>query len=252
MATLGTNIINPSLRIAGITTLPGTLPSTDQSTELITAVNRLLGSWNAEGTKIFSQLIQTFSLTAGQKIYTIGPGAQLDTTPSMSPIFLTAADFIFPGTPQVRREITIMRTVQEWESIGVQDIAGAPCWFLYFDNGYDSNGYGKVYIAPQPPTGYTLELAYGNQLRTTFSATTDAFIMPPGYERALVYNLAVDAATLYPEFANIRPEAIEIAKKLAREITSMNLRSPALMNDASGLGGYGWDLPGFGWWLSGI
>lgn len=234
-ATLGANIINPALRIAGITTLPGTTPSVDQTGELIPAVNRLLGSWNVDGAKIFNTLIQQFALIGGKKQYTIGPGGELDTRPGNRPVWIEGADFVLPGTPAVRIPMRILRTAKEWESIWVQDITASPAWALYYDSGYDSAGLGLVHIIGQPPPGYFVELYMWNRLSSNFLTTGDAFILPDGYEEALVYNLAVRAATLYPGVSKIAPDSVALAAKLARGISVMNQKSPLLTNDAAAL-----------------
>ena len=61
MSSVLLDIIKPALRRAGITQLPGIIPSTDQSSELIPEVNRLLSSASLDGHKIFTTADRMFS-----------------------------------------------------------------------------------------------------------------------------------------------------------------------------------------------
>ncbi len=232
------DILTPSLRMAGITKRPGITPSGDQFGELIPAANRLLASWNCNGHVAFTTAIDQYPLNAGQKIFSIGPGGDFN---SARPIYVREANFLFPTNPTLRIPITIYDDDQ-WSKVAVQDITGAPTWILYYDGSYDANGRGKIYIVGQPPTGYQLELFTWQALKTDFTATTDAFIFPPGYEEALVTNLAIKAAQLYPLESVIarNPEAMSElrieAQKALRALVVLNSSSPALRSEIAWIG----------------
>ncbi len=131
----------------------------------------------------------------------------------------------------------------EWSHVVVQDIAGAPPWYLYFDGSFDSFGRGKIYIVGQPPAGYKLELYSWQALKSDFTATTDAVIFPPGYEKALVSNLAIEACTLYPLESIIAtvPLALGLLEKQASKdlnaLITLNSESPVLRSEAADIGG---------------
>lgn len=238
MPTTLADLLKPALRIAGITVLPGTTPSTDQYTELIPAMNRMLSSWNLDGYKIFSLTITEFTLTANQKIYTIGTGGELNIA---RPLAIRVATMIYPGTPSVRQEVEILEDVKDWMTISVQDITGAPAWYLYYDHGNDANSRGKLYLHPQPPSGYKLELSTWTRIASAFAATTDAVTVPDGYEQAIVDNFALIVGGLYPKQSDLmsNPVALAEARDRARRslgvIKSLNIRVPALQSEfASG------------------
>ncbi len=130
------DILKPALRRAGITKRPGTTPAPDQTDELIATANRLLESWSCTSHVVFTTAIDEFALNAGQKIYSYGPGGDLN---AARPICITEANFLFPTTPVLRRPIAILDDDQ-WSKIAVQDIAGAPAWALYYDGSFDANG----------------------------------------------------------------------------------------------------------------
>lgn len=238
MATTLLDLLKPALRRAGITKRPGVGPGDDQLNELIPATNRLLASWNVDGHKVFTTAIDEYDLNASQKIFSIGPGGDFN---NARPIYVSEANFLFPTSPVVRRPIQILDDAQ-WSKIAVQDIAGAPPWFLYYDGSFDANGRGKIYIVGQPPAGYKLELYTWQALKSDFTSGSDAVLWPPGYEFALELNLAIQAAQLYPlesvlatvprALAELRVEA----QKALRALIVLNSSSPVLYSEAAWLG----------------
>ncbi len=244
MSTTLLDIIKPALRMAGISKRPGIGPGIDQTDELIPAANRMLASWSADGAKIFTTAIDQYDLNPGQKIFSIGPGGDFN---AARPNSIREANFLFPTGPVVRRPIQILDDDQ-WSKIAVQDIAGAPPWFLYFDGGFDANGRGKIYIVGQPPAGYKLELYTWQALKSDFTATTDAVIFPDGYAEALTTNLALKAALLYPlesVIARVPRAMSELrieAQKALRALIILNSSAPVLRSEIATLGrvGDGW------------
>jgi hypothetical protein len=218
------SLVMPALRIAGITKRPGITPNIDQMNEAIPALNRMLGSWNCDGHKIYTASIDAYPLTNGQKIYTIGLGGDFD---NPRPLYIKDANILFPTSPVVRQPVDILDD-DEWASIEIQDIPGAPPLALYYDGGLDSSGLGKIYVYFQPPDGYSLELYTWTALKTDFSAPTDVALFPPGYEHALVLNLAVHLASMYPEDSRMLPTVPGQAALAMQQVMTLNTNSPKI------------------------
>lgn len=247
-------LLDAALRIAGLLHRPGWTHSDDQYNELIPATNRMLSSWNCDGHKVYDTSIDEYALTEDQKSYTIGPGGELDngSAKGARPLFVAGANLIFPTDPQVRRRVGIL-TDAEWRSISIQDIPGAPPYQLYFDGSMDSNGLGRIYLRFQPPAGYILELYTWQRLAAAFVNKTDVAVFPDGYEEAIVYNLAVRAASLNPNESNLAPDARDLAARALNTLKAFNAKSPrigcdpAFNSDLDEGGGYGW-LDAGGWY----
>ncbi len=222
---------------------PNWTPSVDQYAELIPALNRMLGSWNIDGAKIYTQKIETFALTSGVKTYTIGPGGAFNT---VRPNYYKFANILYPTAPIVRQPMMILYNAEQWASIRVEDIPGAPAWFLYPDM---ANPLTTLYLYPQPPANYQLEL-YTWQALSKYTAVSDTVIVPDGYEEAIVWNLGVKAAAMYPHQAKLSPDAKEEARKSLRALKILNARTPPLRTEpalagwSGGSGGRG----GTGMW----
>lgn len=229
--TLG-SLLSPMLRIAGITKRPGITPSSDQFAELIPMVNRMLASWNCDGHRIFETSIDSYDIGDGSKIYKIGPGATFD---NPRPLHISLANVIFPTSPAVRRPIRILDKSQ-WSSITVQDVAGAPPTYLYYDYGFDENGWAQIYIRPQAPTGYSLELYTWLAIKASFTAVDDAVTLPPGYEEAIVWNGAIKAAGMYPLESHLDPTAGVQADRSLQTLVTYNSKCPPQPNESGYLG----------------
>ncbi len=236
------SLIMPAYRIAGITQRAMIGPSPDMYAEAIPELNRLLGSWNCDGHKIYSTAISApFLLTAGVKTYTIGLTGAIA---QARPVFIKGADLLYPTSPIVRQAIYVTMDSAEWQSIAVQDVTGAPPYLLYYDAAMDANGNGTIYLLFQPPAGYKLELYTWQALQSSFAVPTDVAVFPPGYEFAIVYNLAKSLAALNPNMANMSPESYAIARSSLATLISLNSKSPR-MDCEPGLSretgsGYGW------------
>lgn len=239
-------LLDPALRIAGITKRPGIGPSTDQYDELIPVLNRMIGSYNLDGHRIYTTSIDEYALVDGQKIYTIGPGADFD---NPRPIFITGANTIFPTDPQVRQPVKIMSQAQ-WRALTVQDISGAPAYGLYYDNSMDDSGFGRVYLYPQAPTGYLLELYTWVALADSFTAPTDGVVLPPGYAAMLTWNLGIEAAIMYPLESHLHPLAPEKAAQALGAVITSNSKAPEMAIE-QGADGRSGGRVGYGWWLTG-
>jgi hypothetical protein len=244
-------IIDPMLRIAGITTLPGITPNVDQRGELIPMLSRMLGSWNLDGHKIYTTKIETFTLNTDQKIYTIGPGGDFDTD---RPLFIKTANCLYPTSPVVRRPVAILDD-NEWAAIGIQDITGAPVWQLYYDGGMDDDGLGNIYLRFQPPDGYSLELYTWQAIATDFTGVTDVVVLPPGYWEALVLNGARRVVGLNPLDSKLdgaqRTELKQLADQALQAVMTLNMSCPKIGTEA-GLGSTDDDSAiGFRGWLDG-
>lgn len=236
------NLIMPAYRKAGVTKWIGVTPSADMYAEAIPELNRMLAGWNLDGHRIYTTSISDpLPLNDGQKVYTIGPGGDFDIE---RPLSVRGANVLFPTTPAVRRPVHILDDDQ-WRAVRLQDVPGAPPYQLYYDGSFDEDGRGSVYLRFQPPAGYSLELYTWQALKSTFTDKGDIAVFPPGYEDALVNNLAVRLVQLNPALANPHPSLGEEAKASLQTLITYNTRSPRLTQDEALTGpDYG---PGYGW-----
>lgn len=235
------SLIMPAYRIAGITTRAMIVPSGDMYLEAVPELNRMIGGWNCSRPNIFTIRIDNFALVSGQKVYTIGDGADFDMP---RPQKIQQGVIILSSTDTgdaVRMPPMYQMTVDEWAQISLQNISnGIPLQF-YYDGSYDPDtGWGNVYLWPQTESAYLVEW-YTWRSIPVFATQDDQVALPPGYYDAIVYNLAVRLASLNPLMSKIAPQAFITARQALAAIESKNAPTPLATPDFPSKGGLHWD-----------
>lgn len=191
--------------------------STAQLSHGLTAVNAMLDSWSLERLKQYKLTLSNFNTANGTASYTIGTGQTWNTS---LPIEIENAFVRVDGEdyyvdPVKRREYMKIKNKAK---------AGRP-QKLYFERGETT---GTVYLWPVPTANEAIYLDMRKGI-ATYSALSDNVSLPSGYERALVFNLAIELAPDY----EVTPSA-EI-----KEIAVMSLAAIMELNtpfETAGLG----------------
>ena len=192
MATAQT-IIDRAMRLVGALEA-GETPTAEETTDVLYALNTMLESWRLERLMVYAITDTTKTLTPNDGEYTIGPSQDINTT---RPIKVDSAYVNDSGTDFPLHVID----KRAWDAIGDKDVTSTFPTHLYYEDTYPN---GKIKLWPVPTAADVLTLALWSPL-TSFATAATAVSLPPGYERALAYNLAVDIA---PEFQLAIPEAV--------------------------------------------
>ena len=156
-------------------------PSTDQNESSLEALNNMISSWSAEGLLIPYNTIESFILTVGKSIYTVGSGGDFDT---IRPLKIIDAFIRDSGNDDHPVDVSMTRV--EYNAIVQKDAEARPTR-LYFDPQYPK---GQIYFDCEPETAETLHLT--SEKAITELATLDTTVdLPVFYKEALVYNLAI-------------------------------------------------------------
>ncbi len=156
----------------------------DEAQDALTALNDMLASWSVEGGYVFTETTETFNLTSAAS-YTIGSGGDFDTDRPFEIVsaYVSDASTDYP---------LMLIDQKEYSRISNKTIAGVPDQ-LYFDNNYPL---ANIKLYPVPSAANTLTLNSYKPL-TSFAGLSNTVNLPPGYNRALVFNLAVELAPDY-------------------------------------------------------
>lgn len=211
--TTAATIIEDALREIGVLGDDQAMTA-EQTTGGLRALNRLLERMSNQ--RLFNPVETQLSYPlTGSQSFTIGPsGADLTAARPLRVIgaYATLADISYP----VR-----LLTAQEWDSIGYKVSSGGAPAGVYYEATYPS---GTVYVY-QPTAGYTLKLRVLTVI-DSFADHAEDLALPPGYEEALVLNLAVRLAPGYG--AALRAETINDARNALRIIKRTNVQIPTL------------------------
>lgn len=189
--TTARSIITKAMLKAGILT-KSEAPSADEASDALDALNAMLASWSNNELNIYVRAWENFPLAGGVGEYTIGAGQTFNTT---RPLYLVEAHY---RNGDIDYPLQIIKD-ETYNSIAFKNIQSLPDSINY-DNGYPI---GKLRLYPIPSASYTLFLLSEKQIATF--ALDDDIDLPPGWERALIYNLAIE---LVPEYGVEIPQTV--------------------------------------------
>lgn len=177
----------------------------------LTALNAMISSWSIQGDLIYTKTVETFNLTGNDGVYTIGPTGDFVTT---RPTRITAATVNDGGSDFV----LTMYSIDQYASIHDKVISGTPD-SIYIDYNFPNTTF-KLY--PVPSSAYTITF-YSEKPLSENSSINDTLTVPPGYERALRYNLANEIAPEYGK--DVAPGVRRIAIESKNAVRNQNNRA---------------------------
>lgn len=211
-------IIKRAMRLIG-TLAAGETPSAAEQADALESLNAMLDAWRNESLAVYALRDETLTLT-GAASYTIGPTGALNTT---RPVKIEAAYQRVGTTDYPLRFASAIA----WGKLAAKSTTKTSVadW-LYYEPSYPL---GNLWLYPTPTTG-VLHLTTWTPL-ASFAASDDV-ALPPGYQEALTYHLAIRLA---PEYGRtVTPEVAALSRSTKEGIQRANFRPPLMAN---GLGG---------------
>ena len=194
--TTALGIITKAMQKAGILTKTE-VPASDEASDALDALNDLLGSFSNDSLLITSRVTELFNLSAGVGSYTIGASQDFNTT---RPIKIIEAH-INSGT--ISYDSMYLAPDEVYQGLDLKTLQSIPD-LLNYTNAFP---YGTINLYPYPSTGYVLSLTSEKEItQFTLNQTVS---LPAGWNRMLIYNLAVE---LSPEYGmKVDPLLLKIA-----------------------------------------
>jgi hypothetical protein len=229
------NLIKRSMRLLGVLEV-GREPSAAEEQDGLEALNAMVDSWATERLAIYTSARLVFALNAAQQAYEIGPNADpVLGWVAQRPLYIEGAGLLYAtGGESFERPVHIL-TLAEWRMERSKGLSTSVVTKLYYDYGFtDANtsasdaGSGTVWLWPIPSAGGAIAL-YLPQAVSQFTSINQTLALPPGYQRALAYNHAVEYA---PEFTTEPSEAVvAIAQESKANIKRANVHLDKLRCD---------------------
>jgi hypothetical protein len=211
------DVIYVALRLAGIFPGPGRGASADMLADAFEALNMMFDFWSTNRLMVYTIGRQLFNLNSSQQVYQIGSGAADFNVPRPPKIEL--AGIVIESNPQQPLELPMaLLSYEDWRNIPVKNIT---CGFplqLYYDAQFPV---GNINVYPVPTQPCQLAL-YLWQTMTPVAQLTSPISFPPGYLKAIEYNLAVELAPRWPDRAKLSPLVIDGARMSLAWIKSIN------------------------------
>lgn len=240
------DLINRSLRLIGVVA-EGETPSAPQQQDALEALNSLLDSWSGEGLMIHKRVREVFPLTVNQQVYTmgtngdfntsrptviqearVGQGPITDYTPEPDPDPEVALPTQQLENTQFELPIRILN-VQEFADIVVKPTPTSLISAIYLEGTYPLE---RIVVWPVPIQVHYLIL-YSLKPLSIFDDADDEIQLPPGYDRALAFNLAMEVA---PEYGKEPSSFVERTAAKSKAFVERSVKQPLLLkNDTANI-----------------
>jgi len=189
-------------------------PATAQeAADGLDSLNALLDSWNTDRLFVYRIATTNYTWPSGAVSKTVGSGGDINIT---RPVRCEDSYVVDNGITYPVKSIP----KESYDGIPLKGLSvNYPQW-LYYDPAFPL---GSLYLYPIPASNLALTLSYWSQF-SSVAAITDTLSLPPGYWRALTYNLAVEIASEYG--MNVPPGVITVAANSAGKVKRLNAPQP--------------------------
>jgi hypothetical protein len=198
-------------------------PSSSEAATGLKALNNMLALWANDRTFAYTVTTNNAPLTSGVISYTIGTGGVINIA---RPITIDYAYVRLNNIDYPMKKISS----QDYDSVPYKSNQGFPQYF-YYDHGFPL---GTIFIYGAPQDNMTLYFDTWVQLTQFTNLATD-LTFPPGYEMAIVHNLA---KYLAPRFGmSLSPENAEIAVTSLAMVRERNIPDLVLKTEVGLING---------------
>ena len=219
------DIIKGALKLLGAIS-SGENPSAEETADGLDTLNELLESWSNENLMVFADTEDLFTLVPGQQAYTWGTAGDFTTA---RPLKIYEASLkVVSATPNYELPMEILN-LKQWREITQKSTESTIPTACYLDTGYPL---ATISFYPEPSAAEKV-IINSQKLITSFASSSETVSLPPGYIRALKYNLAVDIAPEYGQEPSNTVFGVAVSSKA--DIKRINIKPDYLKSDAAAL-----------------
>lgn len=228
------DLISSALRLIGVQASGESLGA-NEATDGLSSLNDMLDSWSTNNLLIPNKVKEVFSLTPSKQAYTMGTSVSPDWN-TARPMWIENV-YVQQGAGSNTLDLPVqIYTKDQWASIPTKQTQTVYPTYCYPEGTYPNE---TLNFWPIPSTSESVVIYSAKALAHLGLSTTIS--LPPGYNRALRYCLAVELA---PEFGATIPEAVAAhAAASIADIKRVNHRPKFLIVDSALRG----QKPGFDW-----
>ena len=211
MATTAQTIIDRALRLISAIA-SGSSPTASETADGLTALNAMIASWQLDKLNVYAYVDNVFTLVPIDASYTVGPLGNFNLTPrppKLEQVFVRNANIDY---------MVELIDYEKWYAIPDKTSQTDIPIYAYYEPSMPT---GTLRLWPVPNAAYDLHIITWSSLSEL--ATADAtIVLPPGYDRALAYNLAIEIAPEYE--AEVSASVAKIANESYAAIKRANIR----------------------------
>ncbi len=211
-------LITQSLKDLGAIAV-GETPTADEAQDAFEALKQMCSTWQTEALVTYAKNQQVFTFPiAGQRSYTIGPTGDLVST---RPVRIDAA--YNRDSNNNDYELYVAKDFTDYSQLITKAVSAQIQTIVYYDPTFPN---GTLYMWPTPSDlSYRLVLWTWTSV-TEFATLDDVIALPPGYERALRSNLAVELSPRYGR--DVMDALAKTANESKAQIKRTNMTIPTM------------------------
>lgn len=234
-------LIARSLKLLGVLGA-GETADADDALDALDTLNDLVSGWKLDPGWMHTVTRLTKALTAGTASYTFGTGGSIN---AERPVAILAALLQLDNTATTPTEVPLeVLTDQRWQGIPQKTLSGQPA-AVFLDRAWTA-GLATLNVWPVTSgSNQTLVLYVPGLPVASFADLTTDYTFPPGYGRALRYNLAKELAGEYGK--GLMPSDLEIAASSLADVQRANALDAELVVDLALQGRRDFDIMSGGW-----
>lgn len=203
--------INAALRLLGVLA-EGEVPSAATSQDALTALNQMIDSWNTERLSVYTTQDQVFTWPEGALSRTLGPTGDFI---GNRPVLLDDSTYYRDPSTGVSFGVKFINQAQ-YNGIALKTVTSTYPQVMWINQEFPNI---TMTVYPKPTRDLEWHFVSVDELTQPAGLATQLLI-PPGYQRAFKYNLAMEIA---PEFGvEPLPQVSRIAMTSKRNIKRVN------------------------------
>lgn len=215
------DIISGALRLLGVIA-SGEPLGASEATDGLSSLNDMIDSWSNENLMIPNKVREVFALTGGKQSYTMGTGGDFSSSRSMWIEKVLVQ--LNSGASTLELPVKIL-TKDQFAGIILKQTQSTYPLYVYAEG---TNPLETLNFWPIPQQANNVVI-YSAKALAQLTTLTTALALPPGYSRALRYNLALELAS---EYGRAVPETVlEIAMASRAVIKRVNTEPQYLQVD---------------------
>ena len=211
------DMIKRSMRLIGALS-SGETPTAEEEQDGIAALNTMLESWGITEGTIFHVSDANYTWTANQGSRTLGPTGDLVAT---RPARILQA---FQRQTDYDYNVKIVE-YDAWYGLGDKTTQSTIITDMWVEYGHPNI---TLHVYPVPTVNADLYLVSWQALQS-FTNGSDAVSLPPGYQRAVEFNLALELAPEYDRQPS--PFVVQRAAGALAALKRQNLRMRSMINE---------------------
>lgn len=165
------------------------VPTEFEAQDGLSKLNGMIGLWQTESLMVYGRDVNVYIIAANQESYSIGPGGDID-TPRPNAI----VDAYVRDTNNNDYKIYVTTNSEDYSDIVSKTVTSTIPTILYYNTGVPL---GTIRLWPElSDSSYRLVL-WTWTILSNYDTVNDSVVVPPGYERAIISNLAISLCARY-------------------------------------------------------